>query len=159
MYIIVILFVKLNNKMKVIGSGHWSYSLCRWLCRTPPQTIYSTVSRSVNLISIMQAESETNRSWLQDIPVTSLRFAIRELKERLRVCNSLVVYLDDISDVQAVFGKGLSKVCGILCSHCFQALIFLILDLDWKSAIRVKKRYLAHLLEYLGAFYPLVFEH
>ena len=58
----------------------------------------------------MQVESETNRSWLQDIPVTSLRFAIRELKERLRVCNALVVYLDDISDVQSSFGKGLSKV-------------------------------------------------
>ncbi len=54
--------------------------------------------------------SGDNKTWVQDIPVTSMRYAVREFKERLRVCSALTAYLEDIADVHNAYGKSLSKV-------------------------------------------------
>jgi hypothetical protein len=51
-----------------------------------------------------------NRQWLKDVPYVASRFAIREVKEKLRVLTAIAGYLDDFADVENNLGKALTKI-------------------------------------------------
>lgn len=57
---------------------------------------------------------KSNRQWLKDVPFVSARFAVREVKEKLRVVSAVAAYLDDVAEVENALSKSLSKVLYLL---------------------------------------------
>lgn len=47
---------------------------------------------------------------VKDLPLTNFKIALGECTDRLKVCSSLSVFIDDVSELEAIHGKALIKV-------------------------------------------------
>jgi hypothetical protein len=49
-----------------------------------------------------------------NVAIYHFNYAVKEVKERLKVCNALGLFIDDIADIENAIGKALSKVSNSL---------------------------------------------
>lgn len=45
-----------------------------------------------------------------NLATSHFNYAVKEIKERLKICNALGQFVDDIADIESAIGKAISKV-------------------------------------------------